>query len=108
MTDLTVAQTILAQLGGNRFVAMTGAKNMVGSPDALSFQLPRGFAKLGINRVNIRHTRMDCYGVSFGKRKPSTLTIVPVLAFGEVYAEDLRRIFTDATGLDCSMGLRAA
>jgi hypothetical protein len=31
MTDMTVARTILDQLGGARFVAMTGAREFVGS-----------------------------------------------------------------------------
>ena len=39
-TDLTVANTILQQLGGNKFRVMTGAKNFVGSNDALTFRLP--------------------------------------------------------------------
>jgi hypothetical protein len=35
-----VANTILTQLGGRRFLTMTGAKHLVGSADALSMQLP--------------------------------------------------------------------
>jgi hypothetical protein len=31
MTDMTVSQTILSQLGGKRFIAMTGSKNFVGA-----------------------------------------------------------------------------
>jgi hypothetical protein len=41
MTDMTVSQTILSELGGNRFIAMTGSKNFVGSDDALSFKLAK-------------------------------------------------------------------
>ena len=33
MTDLTVARSILDQLGGARFVAMTGARELVGSAE---------------------------------------------------------------------------
>jgi hypothetical protein len=39
MTDLTVAKTILAQLGGERFVMMTGATNFVGGADSLAFRV---------------------------------------------------------------------
>jgi hypothetical protein len=31
MTDMKVSQTILSQLGGNRFIAMTGSKNLTRS-----------------------------------------------------------------------------
>jgi hypothetical protein len=39
MTDMTVARTILDQLGGARFVAMTGAREFVGSADSLTFKV---------------------------------------------------------------------
>jgi len=39
MADLTVAKTILEQLGGELFVAMTGAKNFVGTEDSLTSHL---------------------------------------------------------------------
>ena len=42
MTDMTVARSILDQLGGARFVAMTGARELVGSADSLTF-------KIGVN-----------------------------------------------------------
>ena len=35
-----VAKTILAQLGGKRFIAMTGANSFTGSADELTFKLP--------------------------------------------------------------------
>jgi len=41
MTDLTVAKTILQQLGGRRFLLMTGARNIVGTSNSLTFRLPR-------------------------------------------------------------------
>jgi hypothetical protein len=36
---MTVSKTILRQLGGNRFIVMTGLKNFVGSNDALSLKI---------------------------------------------------------------------
>jgi hypothetical protein len=38
MSNLTVANTILEQLGGGRFIAMTGAKSFVGGEDSLHQQ----------------------------------------------------------------------
>ena len=36
MSNLTVAKTILEQLGGNKFCMMTGAKNLAGDENSLS------------------------------------------------------------------------
>lgn len=63
MTDLTVSKTILAQLGSNRFVAMTGAKNFLGDANSLSF-------KVGSNAQGVTHVRVvldasDTYTMEF-------------------------------------------
>lgn len=103
MTDMTVANTILEQLGKNRFIAMTGAKNFVGSDDALSFKLPSNFAKGGINAVRIRlDTSRDTYEVTFSKIRGTKVT--QVSTFNDVYADSLRSLFTSETGLDTSLG----
>ena len=39
----TIATTILQQLGGSRFIAMTGAKNLVAEENALIFRLPENW-----------------------------------------------------------------
>jgi len=57
MTDMTVSQTMLSQLGGNRFIAMTGSKNFVGSDDALSFKLVPNQSKAKYMRIVL--TSMD-------------------------------------------------
>lgn len=49
---MNISNTILEQLGGGRFVLMTGAKHLVSHSDALSFRLPSRFAKDGINYGN--------------------------------------------------------
>ncbi len=51
MADLTVAKTILEQLGGELFVAMTGAKNFVGTEDSLTFEV-------GSNLKHVSHVRV--------------------------------------------------
>jgi hypothetical protein len=57
MTDMTVSQTILSQLGGNRFIAMTGSKNFVESDGALSFKLVPNQSKAKYMRIVL--TSMD-------------------------------------------------
>ena len=37
---MTIANTILEQLGGNKFIAMTGAKNFVSDGNTLRMTLP--------------------------------------------------------------------
>jgi hypothetical protein len=38
-TDMSVSHEILRQLGGNKFIAMTGAKNFVGSENSITFRI---------------------------------------------------------------------
>lgn len=97
-----IAQTILNQLGGHRFIVMTGAKNLLGSERALAFRLPSRFAKEGINVVRITLNDADLYEVDFQRWHGSAQR------FGKrvegVYADQLRAVFTAETGLDTSMG----
>jgi len=44
MIEQGIAQTIIAQLGGRRFIAMTGARNLIGGENYLMLSLPTGFA----------------------------------------------------------------
>jgi len=100
-TDMTVARIILAQLGGNRFALMTGAKNMAGHSDALSFRLPSRFATGGINYVKVTLNAMDTYDLEFGKVWGSNYRVIDT-ARG-IYADNLRRVFTATTGLDTTL-----
>jgi hypothetical protein len=96
--DPHVSRTILEQLGGRHFLAMTGAKDLLGSSDSLMFSLPSGFAKDGINKVKIRLHQTDTYIVEAMRLDPAVCKIIERMDF--VYAEDLQRIFTRLTGLD--------
>jgi len=98
-----VADTILAQLGGARFVAMTGARALVAGPDHLQFVLPRG-ALNGTNKVQIKLTGDDLYTVAVYRFSSRTLATKPTApAVNGVYADDLRAVFTRLTGLDTSL-----
>ena len=103
MADMTVANTILAQLGGSRFLAMTGAKNLTGAPDRLTFGLPRNPGK--VTHISIVLMPTDLYRVTFYQlgRRPSSAPLV-LSEETNVYAEDLRAVFTDATKLETSLG----
>jgi hypothetical protein len=103
-TDLSIPKEIMRQLGGNRFVAMTGAKNIAGDRDSLSFRLPK--AKGGINYVKIKLTPMDTYKVTFGritmgaKRGYSNKVKAE---YDDIYFDRLRSIFEKETGLRTSL-----
>lgn len=103
MTNMTVAKTILEQLGGNRFIAMTGARNFVGSNNSLSFRLPGagGFCKDSINVVKITLTAMDDYIVEALRVRGSKVT--PVAYREGIYCDTLRPTFEALTGLRTSL-----
>src|SRR3954454_21334 len=63
MTDMTVARTILDQLGGARFVAMTGARDFVGSADSLTFKIRVNPKR--VSQVRVTLTPADLYSVTF-------------------------------------------
>jgi hypothetical protein len=90
-----VAKEILAQLGGNKFVAMTGAKNLVDGGKFLAFKLPR--AKDSINYVKITLTSMDLYDIEFGRIRANQYKVVKKV--DGVYNDQLQSIFTKVTGL---------
>jgi hypothetical protein len=104
MENLQVARTILEQLGGRKFTVMTGAKNFVGSDTSLSFRLPGGggFCKGGINAVRITLNGRDTYDLEFSRIRGTKVTVVD--AADDIYADQLRGIFTRATGLAVSLG----
>lgn len=95
-TDLTVANTILEQLGGRRFLAMTGAKDLLGDTDSLWLRLPR--TAKGINKIRIKLEPSDTYTV-IGYRYRN-LELTEIAKVSDVYCEALQRTFTSITGLD--------
>lgn len=97
------AQTVIDQLGGNRFVVMTGAKLFVKDDAAqtLAFKLP-GAARDGINYVNVKLEENDTYTVQFSKLRG--MNLAKLIAEREmVHGDELRAVFVAATGLDVSL-----
>ena len=105
---LTVANTILAQLGGRKFQVMTGARRFVGDANSLCFSLPGGggFARNGINRVRVELNGSDLYDVTYYRTRGTKITTVAESP--NIYGDMLREDFTRATGLETSMGTMAA
>lgn len=103
-----VANTILAQLGGGRFQAMTGARVLVGHGEALldntlgglSFKIGSG-AKRGITHVRVFLKTNDTYTVEFLKIRGAKVTTISEHAM--VYADNLRALFTECTGFEVTL-----
>ena len=65
MSNLTVAKTILEQLGGNKFCMMTGAKNLAGDENSMSMRIGRNSSNS--NYLKITLNSMDLYDMKFAK-----------------------------------------
>ena len=100
---MSAALIILQQLGGGRFITMTGANSLTGSPNALSFKLPGGggFTRQGINFVRITLDASDTYDVTFGRLRAGKLKLIAEHSF--IYCDQLRSLFTSETGLQVSL-----
>lgn len=99
-TSKSVAQEILQQLGGNKFIAMTGSKNFMADGNTLIMHLARNSSKA--NRLKITLTPMDTYTMVFykGVTVDFQIKIVEVKKIEGVYHDQLQKIFTSVTGLD--------
>ena len=97
---LTVANTILAQLGGSRFQAMTGATNLLADASSLTFKLGR-FTGLKVTHVRVTLDASDAYRVEFLAVRGSGVKVCHDV--DGVHAEELRRVFETTTGLRTSL-----
>ncbi len=94
----TIAQTILAQLGGNRFVIMTGAKQLVDTGNGLQFSIGRG-ATNKANKVRVTLDTTDTYAVEFFYLRGLVCRTVGEATRG-IYGDRLAAFFTEQTGFD--------
>ena len=111
MTNKEIAITILQQLGGNRFVAFTGAKEFTTIKNGLQFKIGRNSSKA--NRVEITLNGADLYDMKFIKYRPFSVKvdhrkgevktieqkIELVKEWNDVYFDQLEELFTETTGL---------
>ena len=92
---MQVAQTILSQLGGNRFIAMTGAKGFAAAERTLVFSIGRNSSK--VNRVRINLDGNDTYTLEFSRY--ANYQHKTLKTYEGVYADMLQELFTEYTGL---------
>ena len=103
MTDKTVAIEILKQLGGHKFIAMTGAKNFFATNNSMGFHIPGGGgrAKRGINFIKITLTSLDLYDMEFKRIRGTEIT--DIAKREGVYNDMLQDVFTNETGFAATL-----
>ena len=89
------AKTLLQQLGGNMFVTMTGAKNLMQGENFLQFKIGRNSKR--INSVRITLDENDTYTMEFGRIRK--LEYTKVVEDAGIYCDQLQEIFTETTGM---------
>ena len=104
---MKVANTILEQLGGQKFLAMTGANHLVADGNTLRMTLPKNRSKA--NRLYITLDATDTYTMYFfkytaGRLNKKTFAWTPdkqedIKIISGVYADMLQEIFTATTGM---------
>lgn len=94
------AKEVLEQLGGNKFIAMTGARNFTKDKNSIRFRLPK--ANNGIKFVKIELTPMDTYTIEFGKGNVMSGYKV-IKKIDDIYADQLVEIFSENTGLETQL-----
>lgn len=95
MNRMERAQTILAQMGGGRFMAMTGINRIVATDEGVRFHIPN--AKDRIKAVEIVLNPRDLYEMRW--LKTNNRVSVQIAEDPDVYADQLVGFFESRTGL---------
>jgi hypothetical protein len=94
----TIAETILQQLGGNRFIAMTGAKHFMGDDRTLQFSIPGNMTRDKSNKVCITLNDFDLYTIETFRIRGINCKACSTET--DIYCDSLQSMFTSITGLD--------
>jgi hypothetical protein len=94
---MTIANTILAQLGGNKFIVMTGSKNFIASKESLTMTLTKNEVKAKYLSVTLNSN--DTYTMLFFSLNRNLDRVTKSEKSG-IYFDQLQSIFTEVTGLD--------
>ena len=95
------AETLLQQLGGRKFIAMTGAKDLMVDRENKSLHMKIGRNSKGINHLKITYMPDDTYTMDFGRIRKLDYKVVRSVK--GVYAEALQDVFTEVTGMYTSL-----
>lgn len=92
-----VAGIILEQLGGNKFMVMVGAHNLLCSDEGCGTMMLKFKGSNVANYLKITLTSMDLYNVEFGKIWGGKYKVVK--SVDGAYNDMLVRLFEETTGL---------
>jgi hypothetical protein len=92
--NMQTAQTIMNQLGGNKFIAMTGSKNFFAIENGLQMNLSKN--KVSAQYLKIELTSTDFYKMTFYSFRGAEMKIKNKVE--GVYFDQLQDIFTNVTG----------
>ena len=103
---MDVANQIYRYLGGNKFVVMTGAKNIVGDGNTLRMTLPKNGSKA--NRLWVTYDEsLDLFNMRFFKYRPGKIDIKTgryiedkisdVAEYSGLFFDQLQGVFTQHT-----------
>ena len=98
-----VGRTILAQLGGRRFLTMTGAYSLDFSDSGFSARLP---ARNGGRSFTVLLNANDLYNISILQMDGRSFRVIETEHASDVFAEALCETFERLTGLRTSLGDR--
>jgi len=96
-TAKAIATIIAEQIGGNRFVAMTGATLSCTLAGELKIALPARMSRHNITLVQVRLDVSDTYTMIFRRLRRGAMEDVETVM--GVYCDQLQEVFTDITGL---------
>jgi hypothetical protein len=96
-----IADIILNQLGGFKFIAMTGARDFLSLGEGgLKFSFPNGrfYTKDNGNMMVIRLNAGDLYDIEYGRVWGAKYT--KIVEEKDIFCNELQNVFTRLTGLD--------
>ncbi|GIU42791.1 hypothetical protein TUM4438_10170 [Shewanella sairae] len=94
-----IAETILQQLGGQRFIAFTGAKQFVAIENGLMFALPARLAREGVNKIRVLLDPNDTYTLEALKVNARAGSVKTIGTESDIYCDSLTASFERLTGL---------
>lgn len=113
MIEKTVPEIILNQLGGNRFLVMTGCHHLLGDKKSLSMTIPRNASRANrleitlepddTYRMEFRRYRDECFSIRNGKCYQTKAINEIVQTYDGVYFDQLQALFTHVTGMYTSL-----
>lgn len=96
-----VAAEILRQLGGNKFIAMTGSKNIMSTESGIRMNLQPN--KSRATHLFIALCADDTYTMTFKKVNKKTFDVTTIHEVEGVYFDAMKIIFTQVTGFYTSL-----